>query len=78
MGEPATPYKALVVKSHGTAPWRTRQRWKDNNNINLRGKGCEDLNWIVNFQHRIQQQASAGNFFISCITISRFRKTLYH
>jgi hypothetical protein len=58
MGETRNAYRILVGKLEGKRPLgRTRRRWVDNININLREIGWDGVDWIELAQDRDQWMA---------------------
>ena len=53
MGEGKGGYRVLVGKPEGKRPLgRTRRRWEDNINMDLKGVGCGGTDWIKLAQDR--------------------------
>jgi hypothetical protein len=58
MGDVRGAYSILVGKSEGRIPLgRPRRRWEDNNKMELREKGLEDVDWIRLAQDRDRWRA---------------------
>jgi hypothetical protein len=91
MGEGRGVYRVLVGKPEGNSPlgrpWRS---WEDNIRMDLQEVGCGREDWIGLAQDRDRWRAlvsavrnlrvpyNAGNFLISCKTVSFSRRTLLH
>jgi hypothetical protein len=55
MGEGRGVYRFLVGRPEGKRPLeRSRRRWEDNNNLDLRKMFIDGANWIRLAQERIQ------------------------
>jgi hypothetical protein len=55
MGEIMKSNRVLVIRDEGKRPLGiTRRRWDDNIKLDLKGIGCEGVNWIHLAQDRIQ------------------------
>jgi hypothetical protein len=58
MGEGRGVHRVLVGRSEGKRPLgRPRRRWEDNNKMDLREIGIDEVNWIRLAQDRIQWRA---------------------
>jgi hypothetical protein len=58
MGEKRNGYRILVGKSEGKRPLgRPKSRWADNIKMDLRGIGCDGMDWIDLAQDRNQWRA---------------------
>jgi len=91
MGEERGVYRVLVGKAEGRrALVRLRRRWVDKIRTNLQEVGCGYMDWIGWAQDRdrwrklvsavmnLRVPRDAGNFLISCKTVSFSRRTLHH
>jgi hypothetical protein len=55
MGKMRNSHKTLVANPVCKGLFeRCRHRWEDNIMFNLKGIGCEDVEWIKLAQHRVQ------------------------
>jgi len=58
MGEIRGIYSVLVTKPEGKTPLgRPRNRWEDNNKMDLQEVGCGDMDWVDVAQDRDRWQA---------------------
>jgi hypothetical protein len=91
MGEWRGVYRISVGKPEGKRPLgRPRHRWEANIRMDLQEMGCEGKDWIqldqdidrwrvlVNAVMNLRVPQSAGNFLISCRSVTFSRRTVLY
>jgi hypothetical protein len=67
MGEKRNAYRILVGKPEGERPLgRSRHRWVDNSNMDLREIGWDGVNWTYMAQDRDQWRALESSGSMKC------------